>query len=98
MAKDSGARREPDQSRDSVDRSREPRLRELFPLINHGSLHLSRCTQCPWTSDVGALYRHLEGVRVRPGGPGPRARSKPSISSRRSRSSQSAKAIGPQGL
>ncbi len=38
-----------------------PRLRTLFPLVSHGSLHLSRCTKFPWTSDVPALYRRAGG-------------------------------------
>ena len=38
-----------------------PELRALFPLISHGSVHLSRCTQFPWTRDVPALYRRQGG-------------------------------------
>ncbi|WP_406399846.1 DUF6193 family natural product biosynthesis protein [Streptomyces sp. NBC_00879] len=33
----------------------------FFPIISHGSLHLSRCTQFPWTRDVPALYRRQGG-------------------------------------
>ncbi|MFD9221876.1 DUF6193 family natural product biosynthesis protein [Streptomyces sp. NPDC060064] len=38
-----------------------PELRTLFPLITHGSLHFSRCTQRPWTRDVPALYPRAGG-------------------------------------
>ncbi|MFJ5227903.1 DUF6193 family natural product biosynthesis protein [Streptomyces sp. NPDC088400] len=38
-----------------------PELRELFPLVTHGSLHFSRCTQRPWTRDVPALYPRPAG-------------------------------------
>jgi hypothetical protein len=33
-----------------------PRLRELFPMVSHGILYLSRCTQYPWTHDVATAF------------------------------------------
>ncbi|MFD4143433.1 DUF6193 family natural product biosynthesis protein [Streptomyces sp. NPDC058572] len=38
-----------------------PRLRSLFPLISHGSLQFSRCTEYPWSRDVPALFRRRGG-------------------------------------
>ncbi|MFI1972310.1 hypothetical protein BLA24_31900 [Streptomyces cinnamoneus] len=42
----------------------EPRLRELFPLVSHGALTLSRCTRSPWSNDVPTLYRRAGGGYV----------------------------------
>ncbi|MEU5283036.1 DUF6193 family natural product biosynthesis protein [Streptomyces sp. CA-278952] len=43
-----------------------PSLRELWPMVSHGVLYLSRCTQWPWTRDVGTAYPLVEGgYRVR---------------------------------
>ncbi|MEI5036219.1 DUF6193 family natural product biosynthesis protein [Streptomyces sp. S1A(2023)] len=39
----------------------DQRLRELFPIISHGALYLSRCIRSPWTQDVGALFRRGGG-------------------------------------
>ncbi|MER6597472.1 DUF6193 family natural product biosynthesis protein [Streptomyces parvus] len=45
---------------------RHPALRELWPMVSHGVLYLSRCTQWPWTSDVGTAYPLAKGgYRVR---------------------------------
>ncbi|CAH9416013.1 DUF6193 family natural product biosynthesis protein [Streptomyces globisporus] len=38
-----------------------PKLRSLFPLISHGSLQFSRCTQPPWSRDVPSLFRRRDG-------------------------------------
>ncbi|WP_141753717.1 DUF6193 family natural product biosynthesis protein [Streptomyces luteocolor] len=38
-----------------------PLLRSLFPLISHGSLQFSRCTQPPWTYDVPGLFPQWGG-------------------------------------
>ncbi|WP_082317595.1 DUF6193 family natural product biosynthesis protein [Streptomyces sp. NRRL WC-3549] len=38
-----------------------PSLRQLHPMLSHGALYLSRCTQWPWTHDVGTAYRLAEG-------------------------------------
>ncbi|MFD7258409.1 DUF6193 family natural product biosynthesis protein [Streptomyces sp. NPDC059874] len=35
----------------------QPRLRELFPTVSHGSLYLSRCISFPRTTDVGTVIR-----------------------------------------
>ncbi|MBT2482743.1 hypothetical protein J7E94_32125 [Streptomyces sp. ISL-94] len=44
----------------------QPPLRELFPAISHGVLYLSRCTQYPWTHDVGTAFPQASGgYRVR---------------------------------
>src|SRR6478752_2292238 len=41
-------------------------LRQLFPMVSHGVLFLSRCTQWPWTRDVGTAYPLAQGgYRVR---------------------------------
>ncbi|MFI7893491.1 DUF6193 family natural product biosynthesis protein [Streptomyces sp. CACIS-1.16CA] len=43
-----------------------PSLRELWPMVSHGVLYLSRCTKWPWTNDVGTAYPLVEGgYRVR---------------------------------
>ncbi|WP_328396860.1 DUF6193 family natural product biosynthesis protein [Streptomyces sp. NBC_00390] len=43
-----------------------PRLRELFPMVSHGVLYLSRCTKYPWTHDVGTAFPQASGgYRVR---------------------------------
>ncbi|MFE4368656.1 DUF6193 family natural product biosynthesis protein [Streptomyces sp. NPDC056835] len=43
-----------------------PSLRELFPMVSHGVLYLSRCTEYPWTRDVGTAYPLVAGgYRVR---------------------------------
>ncbi|MFE4449636.1 DUF6193 family natural product biosynthesis protein [Streptomyces sp. NPDC056796] len=43
-----------------------PSLRQLFPMVSHGVLYLSRCTQWPWTRDVGTAYPLVKGgYRVR---------------------------------
>lgn len=43
-----------------------PALRELFPMIGHGVLYLSRCTQYPWTHDVPTAFPQVAGgYRVR---------------------------------
>ncbi|MFD7669662.1 DUF6193 family natural product biosynthesis protein [Streptomyces anulatus] len=43
-----------------------PSLRELWPMVSHGVLYLSRCTRWPWTSDVGTAYPQVVGgYRVR---------------------------------
>ncbi|MFH8471458.1 DUF6193 family natural product biosynthesis protein [Streptomyces sp. NPDC018000] len=39
----------------------DPRLRELFPLVSHGALYLSRCTRFPWDQDVGTLFPRAGG-------------------------------------
>ncbi|WP_408994522.1 DUF6193 family natural product biosynthesis protein [Streptomyces sp. 1268] len=45
---------------------RHPSLRVLWPMVSHGVLYLSRCTQWPWTSDVGTAYPLAKGgYRVR---------------------------------
>ncbi|MEU1893136.1 DUF6193 family natural product biosynthesis protein [Streptomyces pristinaespiralis] len=38
----------------------EPRLRQLFPMVSHGVLFLSRCTKFP-AAHVPAVYRKVEG-------------------------------------
>lgn len=41
-------------------------LRELRPMVSHGVLYLSRCTQYPWSRDVGTAYpQSAGGYRVR---------------------------------
>jgi hypothetical protein len=41
-------------------------LRELFPMVSHGVLYLSRCTRYPWTHDVGTAFPQAAGgYRVR---------------------------------
>ncbi|MEU1893135.1 DUF6193 family natural product biosynthesis protein [Streptomyces pristinaespiralis] len=43
-----------------------PALRELFPMVSHGVLYLSRCTKYPWTHDVGTAFPQTAGgYRVR---------------------------------
>ncbi|ALC21053.1 DUF6193 family natural product biosynthesis protein [Streptomyces pristinaespiralis] len=43
-----------------------PALRELFPMVSHGILYLSRCTQYPWTHDVATAFPQAAGgYRVR---------------------------------
>ncbi|PHQ48054.1 hypothetical protein BLA24_31890 [Streptomyces cinnamoneus] len=41
-----------------------PELRVLYPLVSHGMLQLSRCTDFPWTADVPVIYRRVEGGYV----------------------------------
>nr|WP_323180875.1 DUF6193 family natural product biosynthesis protein [Streptomyces sp. NBC_01142] len=38
-----------------------PPLRELFPMVSHGVLYLSRCTKYPWTHDVGTAFPEVAG-------------------------------------
>jgi hypothetical protein len=38
-----------------------PELRQLFPLISHGTLYLSRCTRFPYTRDVPTVFRRTVG-------------------------------------
>ncbi|MFD7506089.1 DUF6193 family natural product biosynthesis protein [Streptomyces sp. NPDC059850] len=50
----------------------QPRLRELYPVVSHGTLYLNRCTGFPAPGDVGTVYsvvgggfrviRHSDGV------------------------------------
>ncbi len=41
-------------------------LRQLYPMVSHGVLYLSRCTRWPWTRDVGTAYPLVGGgYRVR---------------------------------
>ncbi|MFF3556507.1 DUF6193 family natural product biosynthesis protein [Streptomyces tsukubensis] len=42
-----------------------PELRQLYPLVSHGSLSFSRCIRFPWLDDVGTIYRRGEGYLVR---------------------------------
>ncbi|GGW17076.1 MULTISPECIES: DUF6193 family natural product biosynthesis protein [Streptomyces albovinaceus subgroup] len=43
-----------------------PSLRELWPMVSHGVLYLSRCTQYPWSRDVGTAFpQSVGGYRVR---------------------------------
>ncbi|MFD3814613.1 DUF6193 family natural product biosynthesis protein [Streptomyces rubiginosohelvolus] len=43
-----------------------PSLRVLWPMVSHGVLYLSRCTQWPWSGDVGTAYPLVKGgYRVR---------------------------------
>ncbi|NUW01083.1 hypothetical protein G6W50_15360 [Streptomyces sp. CAI 127] len=43
-----------------------PSLRVLWPMVSHGVLYLSRCTQWPWSCDVGTAYPLVKGgYRVR---------------------------------
>lgn len=43
-----------------------PSLRVLFPMVSHGVLYLSRCTQYPWSRDVGTAFpQGAGGYRVR---------------------------------
>ncbi|MEV8003571.1 DUF6193 family natural product biosynthesis protein [Streptomyces parvus] len=43
-----------------------PALSELWPMVSHGVLYLSRCTAWPWTEDVGTAYPLAKGgYRVR---------------------------------
>jgi hypothetical protein len=39
----------------------EPRLRRLFPRTEMGELHLSRCTEWPWTRDVPYIQPAASG-------------------------------------
>ncbi|MER5965848.1 DUF6193 family natural product biosynthesis protein [Streptomyces sp. NPDC002057] len=41
-----------------------PALRELFPMVSHGALYFSRCTQYPWTHDVPTLFPRPGGFHV----------------------------------
>ncbi|XQE80654.1 DUF6193 family natural product biosynthesis protein [Streptomyces microflavus] len=38
-----------------------PRLRELFPVVSHGALYLSRCIRSPRPHDVATLFRRGGG-------------------------------------
>lgn len=41
-------------------------LRDLFPMVSHGVLYLSRCIKYPWTHDVGTAFPQVAGgYRVR---------------------------------
>ncbi|MFC9943090.1 DUF6193 family natural product biosynthesis protein [Streptomyces pratensis] len=43
-----------------------PSLRVLWPMVSHGVLYLSRCTQYPWSRDVGTAFpQSVGGYRVR---------------------------------
>lgn len=43
-----------------------PSLRELWPMVSHGVLYLSRCTEYPWSRDVGTAFpQSAGGYRVR---------------------------------
>ncbi|WP_318209267.1 DUF6193 family natural product biosynthesis protein [Streptomyces sp. SJL17-1] len=43
-----------------------PALRELFPMVGHGVLYLSRCARYPWTHDVPTAFPQVAGgYRVR---------------------------------
>lgn len=47
-------------------------LRELWPMVSHGVLYLSRCTQYPWSRDVGTAFpkaRAATACAVSPTGP-----------------------------
>ncbi|MEU6707951.1 DUF6193 family natural product biosynthesis protein [Streptomyces wuyuanensis] len=39
----------------------QPRLRELYPRVSHGILHLSRCTGFPSSHDVPLVYPLVKG-------------------------------------
>ncbi|WP_326621299.1 DUF6193 family natural product biosynthesis protein [Streptomyces decoyicus] len=39
----------------------QPRMRQFFPLVSHGSLQFSRCTEFPWTNDIPALFPSAGG-------------------------------------
>ncbi|GHF40810.1 hypothetical protein GCM10010218_22780 [Streptomyces mashuensis] len=39
----------------------QPRLRELFPVVSHGVVYLSRRAEHPWTDDVPVLHRRAGG-------------------------------------
>ncbi|MFK0184637.1 DUF6193 family natural product biosynthesis protein [Streptomyces rubiginosohelvolus] len=41
-------------------------LRVLWPMVSHGVLYLSRCTEYPWSRDVGTAFpQSAGGYRVR---------------------------------
>ncbi|NED08230.1 hypothetical protein G3I55_42095 [Streptomyces sp. SID6648] len=43
-----------------------PALRELWPMVSHGVLYLSRCTEWPWSRDIPTAFRQGGGgYRVR---------------------------------
>lgn len=43
-----------------------PSLRVLWPMVSHGVLYLSRCTQYPWSRDVGTAFpQGAGGYQVR---------------------------------
>ncbi|MFF4944932.1 DUF6193 family natural product biosynthesis protein [Streptomyces rubiginosohelvolus] len=43
-----------------------PSLRELWPMVSHGVLYLSRCTRYPWSRDIGTAFpRSGGGYRIR---------------------------------
>ncbi|MFE9811950.1 DUF6193 family natural product biosynthesis protein [Streptomyces sp. NPDC005548] len=42
----------------------EPRLRQLFPWVSMGELHLSRCTESRWTWDIPHVMPDAEGYWV----------------------------------
>ncbi|GAA1130253.1 DUF6193 family natural product biosynthesis protein [Kitasatospora arboriphila] len=37
-----------------------PALRDLFPLVSHGSLQFSRCTRFPWSHDLPSIFPNGE--------------------------------------
>ncbi|WP_328387179.1 DUF6193 family natural product biosynthesis protein [Streptomyces sp. NBC_00400] len=39
----------------------QPRLRQFVPLVSHGSLQFSRCTESPLTYDIPALFPSAGG-------------------------------------
>lgn len=51
-----------------------PALRELFPMVGHGVLYLSRCTQYPWTHDVPTAFPQVAAWLPRPARIRPHAR------------------------
>ncbi len=43
-----------------------PALRELWPMVSHGVLYLSRCTRYPWSRDIGTAFpQGGGGYRIR---------------------------------
>uniref|UniRef100_A0ABW6F0N6 DUF6193 family natural product biosynthesis protein n=1 Tax=Streptomyces rubiginosohelvolus TaxID=67362 RepID=A0ABW6F0N6_9ACTN len=43
-----------------------PLLRELWPMVSHGVLYLSRCTRYPWSRDIGTAFPQSGGgYRIR---------------------------------
>lgn len=38
-----------------------PRLRQLWPIVSHGTLAFSRCIHSPWSNDIGTAYRQVGG-------------------------------------
>ncbi|MFD4925295.1 DUF6193 family natural product biosynthesis protein [Streptomyces goshikiensis] len=42
----------------------DPVLRTLFPIVSHGSLKFSRCTEFPFSDDIPVIFPDLTGFRV----------------------------------